>query len=351
MSQKIDISNYELHALDYIEGTLSPALHDAFEAFLLAHPDVSEEIEGLREVEALIPLEGSFDKASLKINVAATPSIDASNYESYFIHDVEETLDQDGQEELALFLDKNPALVQDHALYQKTRLASDVNVVYPEQAALKRAIPLWENARVYAYRAAAIVVLALGGMTVLNMLNDEVYIPRDQSMGYSLMEDLSPTGSEKTFAPIHERFDNDEQSTILATSAATAAPSQLEREKSPEKLPSLVPQLGVDATAAFEERDLMAYNPTISTWSSEEVYAQQEPTRGQAMNLNQLIGKRLFGLEPKNTSTTKDLIREGFVKTVDDRDALALNTSDPGDDKRSLEFMAGNFGFKRVNYK
>ena len=69
------------------------------------------------------------------------------------------------------------------------------------------------------------------------------------------------------------------------------------------------------------------------------------------MNLTQLIGKRFFGLDPKNASTTKDLIREGFVKTVDDREALALSTSDPSDDKRSLEFMAGNFEFKRVNYK
>ena len=196
MSQKIDISNYELHALDYIEGTLSPALHTAFEAFLLTHADIAEEIEGLREMEALIPMEGSVDKESLKINVEATPSIDASNYESYFIHDVEETLDEAGQEELALFLDKNPALVQDHTLYQKTRLASDVNVVYPEHAALKRSLPLWENTRVYAYRAAAIFVIALGGMTVLNMLNDEVYVPRVQSLDYSLMEDFSQPALE-----------------------------------------------------------------------------------------------------------------------------------------------------------
>jgi len=44
-------------------------------------------------------------------------------------------------------------------------------------------------------------------------------------------------------------------------------------------------------------------------------------------------------------------MKESIVKTIDDRDNVALNTSEEKSDKKTIEFLAGNFGFKRVNYK
>jgi len=47
--------NYEVYALDYLEGTLSKEHEQAMERFLLGHPEIAMELEAMREVVPLIP--------------------------------------------------------------------------------------------------------------------------------------------------------------------------------------------------------------------------------------------------------------------------------------------------------
>jgi hypothetical protein len=52
---KVTIHNYETYAIDYLDGTLSPELQEAFTAFIVQNPDVAQEIEGV--AVALVPNE------------------------------------------------------------------------------------------------------------------------------------------------------------------------------------------------------------------------------------------------------------------------------------------------------
>jgi len=47
--------NYEVYALDYLEGTLSKEAQEAMERFLLGHPEIAMELEAMREIVLLTP--------------------------------------------------------------------------------------------------------------------------------------------------------------------------------------------------------------------------------------------------------------------------------------------------------
>jgi hypothetical protein len=57
--------NYEVYFIDYIDGTLSVDLRQQVEAFLVAHPDLAEELEGLSDVHFKIPNDHSVEKLDL----------------------------------------------------------------------------------------------------------------------------------------------------------------------------------------------------------------------------------------------------------------------------------------------
>ena len=57
--------NYEIWMIDYIEGTLDPEMKAAMEAFLLLHPDIREEMDGLEDVVLRAPGVEMQDKDSL----------------------------------------------------------------------------------------------------------------------------------------------------------------------------------------------------------------------------------------------------------------------------------------------
>lgn len=353
MSQIIDISTYEHYALDYIEGNLSPALREAFDAFLLAHPEIAEEVASLRDAEALVPQDLAFDKEVLKINVAPTDGIDEGNYESYFVQDVEGMLDPSTEHELVRFLALNPSLAKDHQFYQRTKLQPNQAIIFPGKSNLRRAIPLWETTKFYAYRVAAILVLALGGVTVMNWLTNEVYLPRTDGAAFTVMDELnvpaeSSLANTDPSAPVGEQ---NVSSTNEVQGASRGERSSPVRAEVPRQLPTLLAQIEHSNRSRIEDRNVRSYVPQVSAWAPEEMYAQNAPSQGQSMNLSQLIGKRILGIDPQKTATTKDLLREGLVKTIDDRESVSLNTSDPDDNKRSFEFLAGNFEFRRVNYK
>ncbi|MCC8088096.1 MAG: hypothetical protein LIO79_02380 [Rikenellaceae bacterium] len=65
--EKVNINNYEEFALDYLEGNLSRERSEMFEKFLIEHPDIAVDIDGLsKELPVLSASEDFFsDKSRL----------------------------------------------------------------------------------------------------------------------------------------------------------------------------------------------------------------------------------------------------------------------------------------------
>lgn len=132
MKYLINIENYEQYAMDFVDGQMAPELQEAFEQFLMAHPEIAIELEGLSDavLESENTTAPSFDAKSLKMDIAPVGGINESNYEEFFVNEVEGNLNAEQLQVLNQFIDSNPALAADRALYQRTRLEADLTINY-----------------------------------------------------------------------------------------------------------------------------------------------------------------------------------------------------------------------------
>lgn len=135
----IDLSNYEVFVIDYLDGQLSGEEEVALLAFLEKHPELKEEVDGL-ELATLEPLEISSDlKQSLKKTpICEVHGIDENNYESYFIAFAEKDLNETKIQQLEKFLLANPLLFNEFELHKNLRLRADQTIVYPDKEGLKK---------------------------------------------------------------------------------------------------------------------------------------------------------------------------------------------------------------------
>lgn len=347
MRVTIDISNYEEYALDFIEGQLSDELQDAFNAFLVLHPEIADEIEEMRSVEAL---DSSYalsaeQKESLKIKVTEVGPITSENYEEAFASSVDNEMDAGVENALPAFLSQNPSLHKDFDLYQKAVLKPDMNVGYGPKGGLKRSIPLWENTTQIITRVAAVLIVLLGTYTIWTAVQSEVYIPRNETLDFTLM-DIQPVSTDATPTEIKDEV----VQTETAASQVTK-PGRIERS-APEQIASMQPispsRINEAKPLEFENREMIAYVP-INPDEVESPY--QQKAAPSEMNLAQFVGQRVLGVDPAKTPTTKSLIREGAIKAIDSRENMSLTASAPKEEKKTIQFLAGNFEFKRVNYK
>lgn len=352
MKVQIDISNYEEYVIDYLDGNLSDSELDAFTAFLALHPKLADEVADLKDMPALEqPATLAFDRESIKMEIEPVDFLNESTYEPYFSAAADQALSQEEQVMLEAFLAKNPKLQREFNLYQATTLEADQTVVYPEKGALKLSIPIWEQARSAALKFAAILVILLTGYTVINTLtNSTNYMPRERNYDFTESslpaEKSSPAGSKKVeseaFA-VSESMSSIKQASSLRNVRTNSSIRQLVRIEASLLAPS--------APHTLPSRSLAAYTPSIpqglEAQSQEPTYASNQ---SGAMNLNQLVGKKVLGLNPAKTETTTALIREGLFQAINEREDVALRSNREDGKGKTLEFIAGNFGFKHVNY-
>ncbi len=139
MSLMINIENYEVFYLDYLEGNLSEEETRAFLLFLEENPHLKAEEEltsfVLEENQNL----DSIFIADLKV-FDKTASITAENHENFMIASVENILSATKQIELKDFISKDDNYASEFALYQQTKLEADTNIVYSEKSKLRRGI-------------------------------------------------------------------------------------------------------------------------------------------------------------------------------------------------------------------
>jgi hypothetical protein len=130
--KRIDIHNYELFAIDYIENTLDIETKQEFEDFLEQHLDIKQEIENLFDIE-IKPQKIYFKD---KVNLKKSPIEGLSYFEYLCISDIEGTVSFDEKKELKTFLNDKDKLAE-YKLFLKTKLKSK-SEEFPEKGKLKK---------------------------------------------------------------------------------------------------------------------------------------------------------------------------------------------------------------------
>jgi len=343
MSMKIDITNYEAYAADYLDGTLKGAALDAFKAFLLCNPEIASELEELAEADVALsaPEASAHFKDEMKIGITTRGAVNEENYESFFALSVGAQAGEDAYETVKEFLELNPAFQREHALYTHTALKPDTAIWFEDKAALKRAIPLFERVPVILYRVAAVLVLALGAYTAFRFAADATYKPRVAPADFAVQQtDSTPYNTGK---PLQTAKENDAQQAVVIAEMTANPKRQDHIEPLPIRNVSLTPDPEIEAN-----REMIAYEPVVPGMVPDgpsSVYG-----RSQELTLAQYLGKQI-GIEPEQVPTTKALIREGVSKVIPHNDQFAIEGQSGDDNRNTFHILAGAFEFKRVTYK
>ena len=157
---RISRENYEEWMIDFVDGNLSPADEAEVHDFLELNPDVREELEEFENI-VLEPenIPSYEEKLSLK---KSDPSIKGLNRNEYlFIKKTENLLTKAEQKEYETLLSVYPNAGKEQALYDKTVLKPDADIVYTDKNKLKRVTLIPFMTRGTMNRVAAVAILIL----------------------------------------------------------------------------------------------------------------------------------------------------------------------------------------------
>ena len=336
MSLRIDISNYESYVIDFMDGALNQEDKAHFEAFLLKHPNVAIQVEELIDTDySLTPIESINDKESLKFKIIAVAGIDESNYEEAMAAFVDSELHPDLAANMAGFIAANPVLKKDFDLYQATKLTPTNDLVFVGKSDLKKPIPLFAPS-LGTYRIAAAILVLFGIISLLNSIEDEIYIPRNGSMQFaSISIDVPAT------------YASDEPTKMIASEINESIPMHIaSRTTVPAMARNQTLKKWAPQPIGLREASSLAF--VLPREAPGVLWAQNERT--EELNLTQFIGKELLGLAPDKTQTTKSLLKESAKKVIDQSEQFAVNIKRDVDNKKTFSLLAGAIEFKRVTY-
>lgn len=158
---KITKENYGLFVIDYFDGNLSEKEQEVLLRFLKEHPELQEEVEHIKKAYLTVPETTFPEKEKLKQpEIIAVAEIGEHNYEEFLLLSLDHELAPEEEENLALFLEKNPQLKTEKEVFLQTKLVPDTSITYRSKAQLKQRFTL--SPTVWISSVAAVLVLILG---------------------------------------------------------------------------------------------------------------------------------------------------------------------------------------------
>lgn len=177
----INRNNYELIAVDFIDGQLSPSEVAEFMVFLEDNPDIASEIEELRDhTTKSIDQTESFDSSFLKKDLN-TITIDERNFEEMCIAYHEGDLTEEAADRLKKCIATTPERDKVFLLAGKSRLTPDKSLVMPGKDELKQS----KRPIIYFNKTSRYISLIAAGLAIFfimrptfkkNKLTDKVNI-------------------------------------------------------------------------------------------------------------------------------------------------------------------------------
>ncbi len=333
----IDMSNYEIFVIDYLDGQLSGEEELALLSFLEKHPELKEEVDGL-ELATLEPLEISSDlKQSLKKTpIAEVLGIDENNYESYFIAFAEKDLNKKEIQQLEKFLLANPLLVNEFELHKNLRLQPDHKIVYPDKEGMKkrRILPVvW----ISGIAATLTLLLAISFFVQDNNPNTSrqlVNIPTfstfpENHIAQQDLDNYAFLPERQSITPVHFVAQTEENTAIVlsAYDEQLLAFSEIKIQRLPQK-PINTTLFNLYDFRRLEAKEFPTPEDTIDYLMAD---ASTEPIKKKSL-FSKIVGGQLskigdrFGRnKEQNINHQLEKTEPGYIKVID-RSILVFNT-------------------------
>jgi hypothetical protein len=182
---EITRDNYELYALDYIEGNLPMDIHIKFEVFLSQNKDIEEELSALPDFTPDVSdrLEQE-DMLAMKKGELQAASITKENCDYFFTAYHEGDLSEAEKNRVDEFIQSNPDVKDDFTQVGLLVFASDTELIFPFKKELKKTVPLSPFILLGRIAAILILVVSIALAIFLPREKDPVYTARKVNLQF-----------------------------------------------------------------------------------------------------------------------------------------------------------------------
>lgn len=200
----INRNTYESYFLLYVDNELSAEERAAVDAFLMENPDLSAEMEMLKETVLVPDSTQIFSGKETLVRGIVNP-VNETNYEEYFVQFLDNELSTQEAEQVNEFIRQHPQYAEELELIRSCRIVADTSVVFENKEVLYKyeneGRVIWIN---WKKMAAAAAVLILAGWFYLESSEPKGgQLATTQPKGVESKPAKSPAASVET-APIAE---------------------------------------------------------------------------------------------------------------------------------------------------
>ena len=160
---KINIDNYEIYVVDFLDGKLSEPLKNELQNFLADNPEIWNQIQGIEEM-FVVSDKVSFTK---KYKLHKNELLDEDTFNQTAVAAIEGELNEGKRKSFDSFLSQYPEKAKSFEIFKASKLEPEVEITFPQKAELyKRSVivPLFY----YGYRIAAVAAIFIFAFIMLN---------------------------------------------------------------------------------------------------------------------------------------------------------------------------------------
>ncbi len=130
-------NNYEIYAIDYLDGNLSNKLTAELLYFLELNNDLKEELEELEFIK-IKPENLIFDKKDLLKEIPENDFFDITEFEYLSTEKIEGNITDKDKKKLSEILLNNPEKKEEYAKFEACKLKPDLDIKYPNKNRIKK---------------------------------------------------------------------------------------------------------------------------------------------------------------------------------------------------------------------
>lgn len=219
MREKINKDNYEAFFLDFIEGNLSDDQTSILFSFLDKNPDLKAELDAFEAIE--LDHESLSPNESLKASLRREETTALLETDYLMIAQVENTITSEEKAKLAVLAKQHPEILDDLAIYHKTRIPKEPAIVFSNKTSLtkkERILPIWWQS---AAAAAVLMLLFFNWPSV-----EKRYDPNDVFSFRSNTANLNEINYAFTVIENSPRMAEKENVSIVANTEKTILPKK-----------------------------------------------------------------------------------------------------------------------------
>ncbi len=278
---EININNYEVYVIDFIDGMLNEIDTANLLIFLDQNPVLKEEFEILINSSKLIPFEhNSFDSSSL----LKPTNINLNNYNEKLIALIENDLVQADKDFLLIEINRYSELKKEYELFLKTKLIPDSKILFKNKEFLIKTpfsiLPLYTKISAIAALFIAVIIV----FYFVNNFNSDNQLANNEAIVKSKQDSISKILKSKNNIPIQLQQDNEKK--MLAFGGLNAA-----LVKKNGKKPMVSPSIPLNKT----NKNLFKENP-LNNNNNQSVTPIPIPKK--IVSDNGLINNNIAQIEP-----------------------------------------------------